>query len=119
MSFDMPASPKYLSSLACASLAEGDLNELIIKYKIPRDLHPRLPSKDFVLSKLPDDAIDRVDGDVVSSLHNECYVEEIFAIEPNGDCCFQAYSELFATPRGHWFFLLCIKASTLRWFAFD
>ncbi|GJX47574.1 hypothetical protein Tco_0272764 [Tanacetum coccineum] len=69
MSFDMPASSKYLSSLARASLAEididlyhsrltqGDLNELIIKYKIPRDLHPRLPSKDFVLSKLPDDAI--------------------------------------------------------------
>nr|GEW99611.1 hypothetical protein [Tanacetum cinerariifolium] len=34
-----------------------DLNELIIKYKIPRDLHPRLPSEESVMSQLPDDAI--------------------------------------------------------------
>ncbi|GJV20361.1 hypothetical protein Tco_1369381, partial [Tanacetum coccineum] len=57
MSFDMPASPEYLSGLAHASLAEDDLNELIIKYKIPRDLHPRLPLKEFVISELLDDAI--------------------------------------------------------------
>nr|GEW98685.1 hypothetical protein [Tanacetum cinerariifolium] len=38
-------------------LTPDDLNDLIIKYKIPRDLHPRLPSKDFVMSELPDDAI--------------------------------------------------------------
>ncbi|GJV61098.1 hypothetical protein Tco_1467198 [Tanacetum coccineum] len=34
-----------------------DLNELIIKYKIPRDLHPQLPSEEFVMSELLDDAI--------------------------------------------------------------
>nr|GEY27363.1 hypothetical protein [Tanacetum cinerariifolium]GEZ73769.1 hypothetical protein [Tanacetum cinerariifolium] len=34
-----------------------DLNDLIIRYKIPHDLHPRLPSEDFVMSELPDDAI--------------------------------------------------------------
>ncbi|GJU24349.1 hypothetical protein Tco_1162970 [Tanacetum coccineum] len=38
-------------------LTQDDLNELIIRYKIPRDLHPRLPSKEFVMSDLPDDAI--------------------------------------------------------------
>ncbi|GJV13381.1 hypothetical protein Tco_1354922 [Tanacetum coccineum] len=36
-------------------LTQDDLNELIIK--IPRDLHPRLPSEEFVMSELPDDAI--------------------------------------------------------------
>ncbi|GJY59056.1 hypothetical protein Tco_0458948 [Tanacetum coccineum] len=30
---------------------------MIIKYKIPRDLHPRLHSKEFVMSELLDDAI--------------------------------------------------------------
>nr|GEU82242.1 hypothetical protein [Tanacetum cinerariifolium] len=57
VSFDMSASPEYFSGLAFASLAEDDLNELIIKYKIPCDLHPWLPSKQFVMSELPDDAI--------------------------------------------------------------
>ncbi|GJU74779.1 hypothetical protein Tco_1266184 [Tanacetum coccineum] len=38
-------------------LTPDDLNDLIIKYKIPRDLHPRLPSEEFVMSELPDDAI--------------------------------------------------------------
>ncbi|GKD52692.1 hypothetical protein Tco_1281668 [Tanacetum coccineum] len=38
-------------------LTPDDLNDLIFKYKIPRDLHPRLPSEDFVMSELPDDAI--------------------------------------------------------------
>nr|GEU53463.1 hypothetical protein [Tanacetum cinerariifolium] len=38
-------------------LTPNDLNDLIIKYKIPRDLHPRLPSEDFVMSELPDDII--------------------------------------------------------------
>ncbi|GJW89886.1 hypothetical protein Tco_0167439 [Tanacetum coccineum] len=33
------------------------LNDLIIKYKIPHDLHPWLPSEDFVMSELLDDAI--------------------------------------------------------------
>ncbi|GKC33871.1 hypothetical protein Tco_1046255 [Tanacetum coccineum] len=57
MSFDTPTSPKYVSGLARASLEWDDLNELIIKYKIPRDLHPRLPFEEFVMSELPDDAI--------------------------------------------------------------
>ncbi|GJU51442.1 hypothetical protein Tco_1220997 [Tanacetum coccineum] len=39
-------------------LTPDDLNDLIIKYKIPRDLHPRLPSEEFVMFELPDDAID-------------------------------------------------------------
>ncbi|GJU22659.1 hypothetical protein Tco_1156001 [Tanacetum coccineum] len=34
-----------------------DLNDLIIKYKISRDLHPRLPLEDFVMSELSNDAI--------------------------------------------------------------
>ncbi|GJW76061.1 hypothetical protein Tco_0137743 [Tanacetum coccineum] len=47
-------------------LTQDDLNDLIIKYKIPRDLHPRLPSEEFVMSELLDDAIDRADGDLKS-----------------------------------------------------
>ncbi|GJX21068.1 hypothetical protein Tco_0223745 [Tanacetum coccineum] len=38
-------------------LTQDDLKDLIIKYKIPRDLHPRLPFEEFVMSKLSDDAI--------------------------------------------------------------
>ncbi|GJT82108.1 hypothetical protein Tco_1056450 [Tanacetum coccineum] len=38
-------------------LTPDDLNDLIIKYKIPRDLHPRLPSEDFVMSELSDNSI--------------------------------------------------------------
>ncbi|GJU31438.1 hypothetical protein Tco_1175027 [Tanacetum coccineum] len=38
-------------------LTPDDLNDLIIKYKILRDLHPRLPLEDFVMSELSDDAI--------------------------------------------------------------
>ncbi|GKE32603.1 hypothetical protein Tco_1451925, partial [Tanacetum coccineum] len=38
-------------------LTQDYLNELIIKYKIPRDLHPRLPSEEFVMSELSNDAI--------------------------------------------------------------
>ncbi|GJX82586.1 hypothetical protein Tco_0332067 [Tanacetum coccineum] len=38
-------------------LTQDDLNDLIIKYKIPRDLHPRPPSEEFAMSELPDDAI--------------------------------------------------------------
>ncbi|GKF30137.1 hypothetical protein Tco_0096479, partial [Tanacetum coccineum] len=30
-------------------LTQDDLNDLIVKYNIPRDLHPRLPSEDFVM----------------------------------------------------------------------
>nr|GEW26636.1 hypothetical protein [Tanacetum cinerariifolium] len=52
-----PSSPKYLSGLARASLAGDDLNDLIIKYKIPRDLHPQLPLEEFVMFELLDDAV--------------------------------------------------------------
>nr|GEU36724.1 hypothetical protein [Tanacetum cinerariifolium] len=38
-------------------LTQVNLDELIIKYNIPRDLHPRPPSKEFVMSELSDDAI--------------------------------------------------------------
>ncbi|GKD63693.1 hypothetical protein Tco_1305801 [Tanacetum coccineum] len=38
-------------------LTQDDLNDPIIKYKIPRDLHHRLPSEEFVMSELPNDAI--------------------------------------------------------------
>ncbi|GJU23358.1 hypothetical protein Tco_1156700 [Tanacetum coccineum] len=44
-------------------LTQDDLNDLIIKYKIPRDLHPRLPSEEFVMSELSNDAIDRTGDD--------------------------------------------------------
>ncbi|GJS68727.1 hypothetical protein Tco_0683292 [Tanacetum coccineum] len=66
LSFDNSASLERLFSLARVSLAEAskpdlsfgyDLNAMTIKYKIPHDLHPRLPSEEFVMSKLPDDAI--------------------------------------------------------------
>ncbi|GJY87546.1 hypothetical protein Tco_1052690 [Tanacetum coccineum] len=40
-----------------SQLTPDDLNDLIIKYKIPRDLHPQLPSEDFVIFELLDDAI--------------------------------------------------------------
>nr|GEV19091.1 hypothetical protein [Tanacetum cinerariifolium] len=46
-------------------ITQDDLDDLIIKYKIPRDLHPRLPSGEFVMSALPDDAIDRTNDDLV------------------------------------------------------
>ncbi|GJS68129.1 hypothetical protein Tco_0682694 [Tanacetum coccineum] len=45
-------------------LTQDDLNDLIIKYKIPRDLHPQLPLEEFVMSELPNDVIDRADGDL-------------------------------------------------------
>nr|GEZ17625.1 hypothetical protein [Tanacetum cinerariifolium] len=38
-------------------LTQDDLNDLIVKYKIPHDLHPRLSSEDFLMPELPDDAI--------------------------------------------------------------
>ncbi|GKE81611.1 hypothetical protein Tco_1551611, partial [Tanacetum coccineum] len=38
-------------------LTQDDLNDLIVKYKIPSDLHPRLPFEEFVMSELSDDAI--------------------------------------------------------------
>ncbi|GJU18988.1 hypothetical protein Tco_1251214 [Tanacetum coccineum] len=38
-------------------LTQDDLNDLIVKYKIPRDPHPRLLSEVFLMSELPDDAI--------------------------------------------------------------
>ncbi|GJV28144.1 hypothetical protein Tco_1384592, partial [Tanacetum coccineum] len=38
-------------------LTSDDLNDLIIKYKIPHDLHPQLPLEEFVMFELPDDAI--------------------------------------------------------------
>ncbi|GJS34636.1 hypothetical protein Tco_0533018 [Tanacetum coccineum] len=41
-------------------LIQDDLNDLIIKYKIPRNLHPRLPFEEFLMSELSDDAIDFV-----------------------------------------------------------
>nr|GEX00949.1 hypothetical protein [Tanacetum cinerariifolium] len=39
-------------------LTLDDLNDLIIKYKIPCDLHPRLFSEGFVMSELSNDAIE-------------------------------------------------------------
>nr|GEU92855.1 hypothetical protein [Tanacetum cinerariifolium] len=39
------------------TLTQTDLNDLIIKYNIPRDLHPRLPPPGFVMSEFPGDAI--------------------------------------------------------------
>nr|GEV47747.1 hypothetical protein [Tanacetum cinerariifolium] len=72
MSFDTSAFSEYMSALDRASLAkvvghvspsevpglsQTDLNDLIVKYKIPQDLHPRLPAPDFVMSKLPNDVI--------------------------------------------------------------
>nr|GEV93794.1 hypothetical protein [Tanacetum cinerariifolium] len=38
-------------------LTQTDLNDLIIKYNIPRDLHPRLPASHLVISDRLDDAI--------------------------------------------------------------
>ncbi|GJX44221.1 hypothetical protein Tco_0260897 [Tanacetum coccineum] len=38
-------------------LTQDDLNDLIIKYKIPHDLHPWLPSEEFVMFELLNDAI--------------------------------------------------------------
>ncbi|GKA80365.1 hypothetical protein Tco_0786961 [Tanacetum coccineum] len=103
LSFDIPASPKYMSGLGCASLAkiisyvshletpeetiphhvfylstpssyflamakydmnayvsdlsEADLGTLIKTYRIPLDLHPRLPDLDLTMDHLPGDAI--------------------------------------------------------------
>ncbi|GJU91634.1 hypothetical protein Tco_1304057 [Tanacetum coccineum] len=38
-------------------LTQDDLNELIFKYKIPRDPHPLLPAEEFVMFELLNDAI--------------------------------------------------------------
>ncbi|GJY06258.1 putative reverse transcriptase domain-containing protein [Tanacetum coccineum] len=46
------ASYLFLMGLYHSRLTQNDLNDLIIKYKIPRDLHPRLSSKEFVISEL-------------------------------------------------------------------
>ncbi|GJW83925.1 hypothetical protein Tco_0157070 [Tanacetum coccineum] len=43
-------------------LTPDDPNDLIIKYKIPRDLHPWLPLEEFVMSELSDDAIAILDA---------------------------------------------------------
>ncbi|GKE12125.1 hypothetical protein Tco_1415676 [Tanacetum coccineum] len=40
-----------------SGLTQDDLNDLIIKYKIPCDLYPRLPFEEFVMSELSNDAI--------------------------------------------------------------
>ncbi|GKD60772.1 hypothetical protein Tco_1298281, partial [Tanacetum coccineum] len=40
-----------------SGLTQDDLNDLIVKYKISSDLHPRLPFEEFVMSELSDDAI--------------------------------------------------------------
>nr|GEW24500.1 hypothetical protein [Tanacetum cinerariifolium] len=52
---------------------------MIIKYKIPRDLHPRLPLKDFVLSELPDDAIAIDDPRPVTGSFNMANVRRLSA----------------------------------------
>ncbi|GJW28271.1 hypothetical protein Tco_0045146 [Tanacetum coccineum] len=57
LSFDKSASPERLFSLARIWITPNDLHDLIINYKIPYDLHPQLPSKDFVMSELPNDVI--------------------------------------------------------------
>ncbi|GJW33794.1 hypothetical protein Tco_0053826 [Tanacetum coccineum] len=69
LSFDKSASPEHLFSLARVSLAEaskpvlsfkcswGDYTSSCPPSLIPRDLHPQLPSEEFVMSKLPYDAI--------------------------------------------------------------
>ncbi|GJW86371.1 hypothetical protein Tco_0161711 [Tanacetum coccineum] len=61
-------------------LTQDVLNELIIRYKIAHDLYHRLPSEDFVMSKLLDDAIDRANGDVVSSLLDSLQTRGLRAI---------------------------------------
>ncbi|GJW68850.1 hypothetical protein Tco_0123274 [Tanacetum coccineum] len=64
MCFNTSASPEYMSGLDRASLAKvvGHVSPLdapasLVKYNVPRDLHPWLPDLNFVMSKLPDDAI--------------------------------------------------------------
>ncbi|GJZ26590.1 hypothetical protein Tco_0570843 [Tanacetum coccineum] len=50
-------------------LTQIDLNYLIIRYNIPCDLHPRLPSLKLVMSELSDDAIGRAIPDYMSWRH--------------------------------------------------
>ncbi|GJY66055.1 hypothetical protein Tco_0468293 [Tanacetum coccineum] len=69
ISFDISTSPGYVSGLGRASpaktdldvytsmLTQTDLNDLILKYNTPHDLHPWLPLPGFVRSELLDDAI--------------------------------------------------------------
>nr|GEW09114.1 hypothetical protein [Tanacetum cinerariifolium] len=69
-------------------ITQDDLNKMIIKYRIPRGLHPRPPSEEFLMSEHLDEVIagssgfdpgyyfrsalsvfaDRADSDIVSSL---------------------------------------------------
>ncbi|GKC12736.1 hypothetical protein Tco_1009518, partial [Tanacetum coccineum] len=53
MSFDKPASPERLFSYR----AIHDLEDLVKTFRIPLDLHPRLPDSTFTMDRLPSDAI--------------------------------------------------------------
>ncbi|GJX32067.1 hypothetical protein Tco_0241922 [Tanacetum coccineum] len=57
MSFDISASPEYMSGLGHTSLAKADLGTLIKTYHIPLDLHPHLPNPDLTMDHLPNDVI--------------------------------------------------------------
>ncbi|GJS44858.1 hypothetical protein Tco_0594979 [Tanacetum coccineum] len=94
VSFGMSASSEYLSGLACASLAE---------YKIPLDLHPRLPSEEFVMSELPDDAIGSLLSVGSLGLNKVVTFEVLYRslqIEPTVTL-FRIFQTL--CKQGHWF----------------
>ncbi|GKD65292.1 hypothetical protein Tco_1307400, partial [Tanacetum coccineum] len=57
MSFDISASPEYMSGLGHTGLAKADLGTLIKTYHIPLDLHPHLPNPDLTMDHLPNDVI--------------------------------------------------------------
>nr|GEU53609.1 putative reverse transcriptase domain-containing protein [Tanacetum cinerariifolium] len=61
-----------------ADVILDDQNDLVIKYKIPRDLHPRLPSEDFVMFELPDDTIVCIDDNRSCMKH---WKSEFFLID--------------------------------------
>ncbi|GJY96258.1 hypothetical protein Tco_0512619, partial [Tanacetum coccineum] len=57
MSFDISASPEYMSGLGHTGLAKADLGTLIKTYHIPLDLHPYLPNPDLTMDHLLNDVI--------------------------------------------------------------
>nr|GFB32774.1 hypothetical protein [Tanacetum cinerariifolium] len=54
---DFPAMFKNDTKNRICTLSKNDLKDLVKTYRIPQDLHPRLPDPEFTMDRLPGDAI--------------------------------------------------------------
>ncbi|GJZ76436.1 hypothetical protein Tco_0641108 [Tanacetum coccineum] len=96
--------------LASSHVLPGDVVGSGVKYNIPRDLHPRLPPSDLVMSELPDDAIRIYQRPL--GLNKVITFEIMFRslqIEPIVTL-FRIFQML--CKQGHWFFFAKRRAPT-------